>query len=137
MAMIMEKTPVASGIEQLDDLLGGLYIGDNVVWHDDAGSLASVFYMNFLNASRIEEKPIIYASFDRSPKVLMEKLGRLTDYPGLTVLDCFTEGKGASSPLFLKFYEEDAPPADAGSSGWTGRTARNPFPRHCTACTPV
>ncbi|MBW2721542.1 MAG: hypothetical protein JRC67_04865, partial [Deltaproteobacteria bacterium] len=38
-----ERKRVASGVSPLDRLLGGLYIGDNVVWHDDAGSLASVF----------------------------------------------------------------------------------------------
>lgn len=103
------KKKVTSGIRPLDDLLGGLFIGDNVVWHDDAGSLALVFCMNFLHASQTEGKPIIYVSFDRSPKTVLERLGPLADYPGLTVMDCFTEGKGDSSPVFLRFYEEDGP----------------------------
>lgn len=97
---------VASGIPRLDALLGGLYIGDNVLWHDDAGSLAPVFCLNFLQASRQQGKVIIYVSFDRSPKNLLDKLGDLAQYPGLTILDCFTHGKGQSSPIFLKFYEE-------------------------------
>lgn len=97
---------VASGIPRLDVLLGGLYIGDNVLWHDDAGSLAPVFCLNFLKASRQQGKAIIYVSFDRSPKNLLDKLGDLAQYPGLTILDCFTHGKGQSSPIFLKFYEE-------------------------------
>jgi len=41
--MLLEKLRVASGVSQLDHLLGGLYIGDNVVWYDDAGSLAAVY----------------------------------------------------------------------------------------------
>ncbi|MEJ5328951.1 MAG: helix-turn-helix domain-containing protein [Desulfobaccales bacterium] len=97
---------VASGILRLDALLGGLYIGDNVLWHDDAGSLAPVFCLNFLKASRQQGKAIVYVSFDRSPKNLLDKLGDLSSYPGLTILDCFTHGKGQSSPIFLKFYEE-------------------------------
>jgi transcriptional regulator with XRE-family HTH domain/KaiC/GvpD/RAD55 family RecA-like ATPase len=97
---------VASGVSQLDRLLGGLYIGDNVVWHDDAGSLAHVFCLNFIQASQSQDKPLIYVSFDRSPKNLLDKLGPLSDNPTLTILDCFTNGKGAASPIFLKFYED-------------------------------
>ena len=103
-----EKLSVTSGVGQVDLLLGGLFIGDNVVWHDDAGSLASVFCLPFLRASQAQTKPFIYVSFDRSPRNLLEKLGPLAHYSSLTILDCFTCGKGDSSPIFLKFYEEDA-----------------------------
>ena len=95
----------------MDHLLGGLYIGDNVVWHDDAGSLAYVFCMNFILASQAQNKPLIYVSFDRSPRNLLENLGTLSENPYLTILDCFTYGKGAGSEVFLKFYED-------GKSGW-------------------
>ena len=104
--MRIEKHRVPSGVSRLDLLLGGLFIGDNVVWHDDAGSLAPVFCLNFLQASQLQEKPIIYVSFDRSPKNLLDKLGSLANYPGLIILDCFTNGKGEGSSFFLKFYEE-------------------------------
>ncbi len=99
---------VSSGIEPLDKLLNGLYIGDNVVWHDDSGSLAGVFCLNFIRESGKQGKPVIYVTFDRSPKNLLDKLGPLADNPGLTILDCFTHGKGESAPVFLKFYEESA-----------------------------
>jgi transcriptional regulator with XRE-family HTH domain/KaiC/GvpD/RAD55 family RecA-like ATPase len=101
-----ERLRVASGVSQLDRLLGGLYIGDNVVWHDDSGSLASVFCLSFMQASQAQNKPLIYVSFDRSPKNLLEKLGPLAQNRFLTILDCFTYGKGAGSKVFLKFYEE-------------------------------
>jgi transcriptional regulator with XRE-family HTH domain/KaiC/GvpD/RAD55 family RecA-like ATPase len=104
--VILERQRVPSGVSRLDLLLGGLFIGDNVVWHDDAGSLAPVFCLNFLQASQLQEKPIIYVSFDRSPKNLLDKLGNLANYPGLIILDCFTNGKGDGSGFFLKFYEE-------------------------------
>ncbi|MEW6665684.1 MAG: helix-turn-helix domain-containing protein [Thermodesulfobacteriota bacterium] len=102
----MERLRAASGVSQLDRLLGGLYIGDNVVWHDDAGSLAMIFSMNFILASQLQNKPLIYVSFDRSPKNLLDQLGALADYPALTILDCFTSGKGAGSTVFTKFYED-------------------------------
>lgn len=104
-----ERQRIPSGVSRLDFLLGGLFIGDNVVWHDDAGSLAPVFYLNFIQASQLQEKPVIYVSFDRSPRNLLDKLGPLADYHLLIILDCFTCGKGARSPIFLKFYEELEP----------------------------
>ncbi len=97
---------VSSGIEPLDKLLNGLYIGDNVVWHDDSGRLAGVFCLNFIKESEKQGKPIIYVTFDRSPKNLLDKLGPLADNPGLSILDCFTHGKGESASVFLKFYEQ-------------------------------
>jgi transcriptional regulator with XRE-family HTH domain len=105
--MDAEKKPVSSGVGQLDKLLGGLFIGDNVIWYDDAGSLASVFCMNFIRESQKQNKPIIYVSFDRSPKNLLDKLGGFGENQNLTILDCFTNGKGDGSEVFNKFYEKD------------------------------
>jgi transcriptional regulator with XRE-family HTH domain/KaiC/GvpD/RAD55 family RecA-like ATPase len=100
---------ISTGIPHLDSLLDGLYIGDNVVWHDDAGSLATVFCLNFLEASRRQARDLIYVCFDRSPRNLLEKLGPVADWPRLTVLDCFTHGKGAGAEVFLKFYRDPQP----------------------------
>lgn len=99
------KTRISSGVTHLDLLLDGLCIGDNVVWHDDAGSLATVFCLNFIQASLAGKKPLIYVTFDRSPKNLLDKLGPLGRDPRLTILDGFTHGKGAGSEVFLKFYK--------------------------------
>jgi len=107
-----ERQRIASGVNYLDFLLGGLYIGDNVVWLDDTGSLAAPFCLNFIQASQAQGKPLIYVSFDRSPKNLLDKLGFICDYPALIILDCFTYGKGAGNEIFLKYYaegEEDRP----------------------------
>lgn len=99
-----ETQRVSSGVPSLDLLLDSLHIGDNVVWHDDAGSLASVFCLNFIRASQTRNRPLIYVSFDRSPKNLLDKLGPLGEHPMLSVLDCFTHGKGAGSDVFQAFY---------------------------------
>ncbi len=104
--MVSKKLNVASGVSQLDQLLDGLYIGDNVVWHDEAGSLAAVYCLNFIKASQAQNKPIIYVSFDRSPKNLLDKLGPWAQNRRLIILDCFTYGKGAGSTVFLQFYEK-------------------------------
>jgi len=105
--MSLKKIRVTSGVDQLDKLLDELYIGDNVVWHDDAGSLAAVYCLNFIQASQAQKMPLIYASFDRSPRNLIEKLGPLAKNRKLIILDCFTNGKGAGSEVFLKFYDNN------------------------------
>ncbi len=91
----------------LDRLLNGLFIGDNVIWYDDAGSLASEFCLQFINESQKQLKSIVYVSFDRSPKNLIETLGELAENQQLTILDCFTNGKGDKADVFNKFYEKD------------------------------
>ncbi|MGD9307988.1 MAG: helix-turn-helix domain-containing protein [Desulfosarcina sp.] len=105
--MYKKKTRVSSGVAQLDRQLGGLFIGDNVVWYDSAGSLASIFCLNFIRESQKQDKPLIYLSFDRSPKTLLEDLGPLAENQHMTILDCFTHGKGDGSEVFSKFYEKD------------------------------
>jgi len=107
--MDSEKLRVASGVSQLDNLLGGLYIGDNVVWYDNSGSLAAVYCLNFIQASQAQNRPLIYVSFDRSPKNLLEKLGVLAQNNQLIILDCFTYGKGSGSNIFLNFYKNKKP----------------------------
>ncbi len=102
--MATDRLRITSGVSELDQLLGGLFIGDNVVWYDDAGSLALVFCLNFMRASQAQKKPLIYVCFDRSPRNLLDTLGKLADYPLLTILDCFTYGKGEGADVFLKFY---------------------------------
>ena len=134
--MFKKKIRVSSGVSQLDRQLGGLFIGDTVVWYDNAGSLASIFSLNFIQESQrqnkpliyltgelpfqwkntgewtarllwVQNKPLIYITFDRSPKTLLEDLGSLAENQHLTILDCFTHGKGDGSEVFSKFYEKD------------------------------
>ena len=99
---------VSSGISELEQLLQGVYTGDNVVWYDDAGSLAWVFCYNFIKDALNKGCPMIYVSFDRSPKNLIKKLGGLADHPGLVILDCFTFGKGNGNRVFQRYLEEEA-----------------------------
>lgn len=102
-----KKKRVSSGIQQLDTLLGDLYIGDNVLWYEDAGSYSSAFCVQFIRQSLEAKKPVIYVSFDRSPKNVVTFLGALAENQLLTILDCFTNGKGDRSEVFNKFYEKD------------------------------
>ena len=103
--MTPERNRIDSGAGGLDKLLGGIFIGDNVVWYDDAGSLASVFCRNFIRASLADDRYLVYVAFDRSPKNLLERIGPLAHSPRFILMDCFTYGKGDGSEVFLKFYE--------------------------------
>jgi transcriptional regulator with XRE-family HTH domain/KaiC/GvpD/RAD55 family RecA-like ATPase len=103
----LKKKRVSSGIAQLDSLLGDLYIGDNVLWYEDAGSFSAAFCVNFIRESLAHKKPTIYVSFDRSPKNVVAFLGPLAESQNFTILDCFTNGKGDRSEVFNKFYEKD------------------------------
>lgn len=104
--MFPEKERVSTGLAELDRCLDGLFIGDNVIWYDEAGSLAFPFTLNFIQESQKRNKPLIYVIFDRSPKTLVAELGPLAQDPQLTILDCFTHGKGGGSYVFSKFYEK-------------------------------
>ena len=73
------------------------------------GSLAWVFSYNFVQASLKAGKPVIYVTFDRSPRVVLERLGKIADSPHLTIVDCFTWGKGAGTHIFTSFYEDLQP----------------------------
>jgi transcriptional regulator with XRE-family HTH domain/KaiC/GvpD/RAD55 family RecA-like ATPase len=105
--MTIKKKQLSSGIPGLDRLLSGLYIGDNVVWYDDAGSLALKFCHGFIRESQKNSKSIVYVTFDRSPKNLIDTLGELAQNQQLTILDCFTNGKGDRADVFNRFYEKD------------------------------
>ncbi len=106
-ALNLKKKRVSSGISELDRLLGDLFIGDNVLWYEDAGSVSAVFCLHFIRESLARKKPLIYVTFDRSPKNVVSFLGPLAESQNLTILDCFTNGKGDRSEVFNKFYEKD------------------------------
>jgi len=46
-------------------------------------------------------------TFDRSPKNVVSFLGSQAESQNLTILDCFTNGKGDRSEVFNKFYEKN------------------------------
>ena len=104
--MLHRKKRVSSGLPELDRLLGSLFIGDNVIWYDQAGSLARLFCYHLIREAVEQKKPVIYVSFDHSPKSILERLGPLAENQQLTILDCFTNGKGDASEVFSRFYEK-------------------------------
>ncbi len=87
--------------------MGDLYIGDNVLWYEDVSSFSSAFCLNFIKETLTRKRPLIYVTFDRSPKNVVSFLGSQAKSQNLMILDCFTNGKGHRSEVFNKFYEKN------------------------------
>jgi transcriptional regulator with XRE-family HTH domain/KaiC/GvpD/RAD55 family RecA-like ATPase len=99
-------TKIFSGINDLDNLIDSLYVGDNVVWEVEAGTAPEVFILNFIRQSFSENRDVIYVSFNKSPQTILQKIGGDIPSEGsFALLDCFTSGKGKNDRAFTKFYD--------------------------------
>ncbi len=100
-------TKINSGISDLDHLLDSLYVGDNVVWEVEAGTVPEIFILNFIRQSLAESNNVIYISFNKSPHTILQKIGEIGPEGNFVLLDCFTSGKGKNDRAFTKFYENN------------------------------
>ena len=98
---------ISSGIGYLDHLLGFLKTGDNVIWEVEAGTYIEIFLQRFIEHNLKNGYKVVYVSFNVSPSTLTKRLNYLPNLENLTILDCFTSGKGNSDPLFTQFYKMD------------------------------
>jgi transcriptional regulator with XRE-family HTH domain len=76
-----------------------------VVWETDAGAYVELFLEKFERHSLAAGHNLIYVSFNRSPTTMSERLSALPNPRNITLLDCFTSGKGGDDPTFTRFYE--------------------------------
>jgi transcriptional regulator with XRE-family HTH domain/KaiC/GvpD/RAD55 family RecA-like ATPase len=98
---------ISSGIAYLDHLLGFFKTGDNVIWEVEAGTYVEIFLQRFIESSLKRGYQVVYVSFNVSPSTLAGNLKRLSGLENLTLVDCFTSGKGNDDPLFVQFYEKE------------------------------
>jgi len=98
---------ISSGIPYLDHLLGYFKTGDNVIWEVDAGSYIEVFLQHFIDHSLKNGYPVVYVSFNASPSTLTQSFQSFPHPENLTLLDCFTSGKGKNDPVFGRFYAKE------------------------------
>jgi transcriptional regulator with XRE-family HTH domain/KaiC/GvpD/RAD55 family RecA-like ATPase len=97
---------VSTGLTWLDQLLGKLRVGENVVWEIEAGAPMEAFVRAFLrDRAEEQQRKSVCVSFNHSPVTMKEKLGDLFDQPQLILVDCFTDGKGRGDPVFARFYD--------------------------------
>jgi len=100
-------TKISSGIGYLDHLLGFLKTGDNVIWEVEAGTYIEIFLQRFIEHNLKNGYKVVYVGFNVSPSTLTKRLNYLPNLENLTILDCFTSGKGNNDPLFTQFYGKD------------------------------
>ena len=101
-------TKIYSGINDLDNLIDSLYVGDNVVWEVEAGTSSEIFVLNFIRQSFSEDRNVIYISFNKSPHTILQQIGGTLTEGNFVLLDCFTSGKGKNDKAFAKFYETNS-----------------------------
>ena len=75
-------TRTSSGIPDLDELLGGLLTGDNVVWVTTSQGVVATIEQAFLAEGRRRDEPCTYVTTESAPATLRAKLGT-----GLRILD--------------------------------------------------
>jgi transcriptional regulator with XRE-family HTH domain/KaiC/GvpD/RAD55 family RecA-like ATPase len=94
-------TKMSTGVRSLDEFLGGLRYGDNVVWEVDGGE-ETPFVAAFLRGSK--GSPLVYVSFHASPQAILDRLRTVWDPEGFVLLDCFTDGLAGGDPAVASFY---------------------------------
>ena len=100
----MEAEEISTGISYLDNLLGGLRPGDNIVWETEAGTYIDLFAEKFIHYSLTLARSVVYVSFNRSPMTMSQKFKGFPNLQNLTFVDCFTSGKGDNDQTFSRFY---------------------------------
>lgn len=85
-----------TGLEPLDELIGGLQIGDNVVIQTGAQKAAEPLLAAALEAAGGEH--LVYVTFRESPRALLERFGRVWDAERFVLLDCREDARAEDAP---------------------------------------
>jgi transcriptional regulator with XRE-family HTH domain len=84
----------STGIDVLNEALGGLSVGDNVVWQATNPADIEPFVEAFL-ATAHGTTPLTYLSFRLPPARVLDRFGRVWDSERFTLLDGWTGGQDA------------------------------------------
>jgi len=103
----MSNRRFSTGVERLDDLLGGLKPGDNVVLEVDSGVPVDVFLGGFFKVAQESSVPVVLVSFNHSPQTTIKSVPDFFPREQLRLIDCFTSGKGQDDEVFSSFYGRD------------------------------
>jgi transcriptional regulator with XRE-family HTH domain/KaiC/GvpD/RAD55 family RecA-like ATPase len=101
----MNAQQVSSGVSHLDRLINYLAIGDNVIWTMETGAFVELFCRAFIRESLKDGKDVVLVNFNNSPRNIMARLGPIVNDKNVTMIDCFTSGKGEDGKIFLDLYE--------------------------------
>ncbi|MBN1532465.1 MAG: helix-turn-helix domain-containing protein [Spirochaetes bacterium] len=97
---------ISTGIRYLDQVTGGLRLGDNVVWEITSGVPVEYFIKGFFDGNEQFRSAVIIISFNVSPYTVLKRYAFLLPRFRVTLIDAFTRGKGNGDPVFLDFYQE-------------------------------
>jgi len=86
----------STGIGALDELLGSLGVGDNIVWQAPDPADIEPFVEAFL-ATAHGDTPLTYLSFRLPPAAVLDRFGQVWDSDRFTLLDGWTGSQHASS----------------------------------------
>ncbi len=98
---------ISTGIRYIDYILGFLKTGDNIIWEVEAGTYIETFLQKFIEHNLKSGYKLVYICFNTSPSTLSKRFAYFPHLESLTILDCFTSGKGNNDPLFNQFYEKE------------------------------
>lgn len=96
-------------MEEVDRLIGGVLLGDNIVWEVDSGAPIDKFVSSYVSACEAEGAPVVYISFNRSPQTIVNAYGGLMSDGQFNIIDCFSSGKGDCDEVFLEFFKSEHP----------------------------
>lgn len=98
---------ISTGTRYLDKLVGGIRLGDNVVWQISNAVPVEYFIKSFFTISNAFQNTVIYVNFNCSPHALCKRYEEIFTNYNFIVIDAFTHGKGNSDPVFLDFYQNE------------------------------
>ena len=98
------KESYSSGIPYLDNLMGGILLGDNVVWALESGTYFDFFLESFLTVKNDANFKNIYVSFDFPPQKVYTRYKDFFNEDDFILVDAFTFGKGKGDKFFQSFY---------------------------------
>jgi transcriptional regulator with XRE-family HTH domain len=100
----------STGIDPLDELLGGLRAGDNVVWQAAHPAEVEPFVDAFLGSAR-GTTPLAYLSFRLPPAIVLNRVHQVWDADRFVLLDGWTGGPPAAADPARGATAGSPPPA--------------------------
>ena len=95
------KTIISSGIDELDQLIGGFLPGDNVVWQVDSIDDYLFFVTPFINRALLDHRKVVYIRFAQH-KPIVENRSDVTTY----TLDAHSGFESFSTQLYNIITDE-------------------------------
>ena len=98
---------ISCGIPYLDKIMGGYFLGDNIVWVLTPGTYFDIFLEAFLTKKQAPPFKTVYVSFDFPPQKILNRYENLFKPEEFILVDAFTFGKGNGDRFFQSFYQRE------------------------------